>query len=172
MVGEQKQSNTPNTASTSKNMKKKKAKSGYIFPIGITILSAICIPYYYYTVQINAYGQANKPEGYYMPQYTDLWKTAVGAIVTQAVRQLIHLVCYPFTYRICKIQDKDNDEVGRVVYATKACEKLFNFTYFTLSTYWGWSVLRTNEMLPWYLGGPSDAEFGKTPVTTVFMVYS
>ena len=56
--------NTPNSQA---DKRKKKKKSGYIFPIGITILSCICLPYYYYAVNINAYGQVNKPEGYHMP---------------------------------------------------------------------------------------------------------
>ena len=64
-----------------KSGRKKKEKNGYVFPIGIAILSCICIPYIYYAVTINAYGQANKPEGYYVPRYTDLWKTVVGAVV-------------------------------------------------------------------------------------------
>ena len=107
-----------------------------------------------------------------MPQYQDLWKTAVGAVVCQTVRQLVYLVFYPVAYRICKIQDKDNDEVGRVAYSNKACEQLFGLIYFSVSSYWGWSVLRDCEMLPWYLGGPSDAQFGKTPVNTIFLAYS
>ena len=88
------------------------------------------------------------------------------------MRQLVYLVFYPVAYRICKIQDKDNDEVGRVAYSNKACEQLFGLIYFSVSSYWGWSVLRDCEMLPWYLGGPSDAQFGKTPVNTIFLAYS
>ena len=57
-----------------------------------------------------------------MPQYQELWKTVVGAVVCQTVRQLVYLVFYPVAYRICKIQDADNDEVGRVAYSNKACE--------------------------------------------------
>lgn len=52
-----------------------------IFPIGITILSCICIPYIYYAVWINSYAHEHKPEGYYVPEYKDLWKTVVGAVV-------------------------------------------------------------------------------------------
>ena len=151
--------NTPNPQVDKR--KKKKEKSGYIFPIGITILSCICLPYYYYAVNINAFGQANKPEGYHMPQYSELWKTAVGAVVCQAVRQIIYLAFYPVFYRLCKIQEKDDDEEGRVAYTNKACEQLYGFIYFSCSSYWGWYVLRDSSMLPWFLGGPSDSYFGK-----------
>ena len=72
--------NTSNSAATGVR-KKKKEKSAYIFPVGITFLAAICLPYYYYAININAYGIANKPEGYVMPEYKDLWKTVVGGIV-------------------------------------------------------------------------------------------
>ena len=39
--------------------KEKKKKGGLVFPIGITILSCICIPYIYYTMRINEYGHEN-----------------------------------------------------------------------------------------------------------------
>ena len=38
-----------------------------------------------------------------MPQYQELWMTAVGAVVCQTVRQLVYLIFYPVAYRICKI---------------------------------------------------------------------
>ena len=60
------------------------------------------MPYIYYAVWINAFGQENKPEGYHMPQYSELWKTLVGAVVSQAVRQITYLIFYPLAYRYSK----------------------------------------------------------------------
>ena len=83
--------------------KQKKKKGGLVFPIGITILSLICFPYIYYTVQINSYGHANKPEGYYWPDYKDLWMTVVGALVCQAVRQIVYVIFMPMALRLAKV---------------------------------------------------------------------
>lgn len=165
----EKAANTPNAAALPE---KKKKKGGYIFPIGITILSCICIPYAYYAILINAHGHAHKPADYHMPEYRELWKTLVGAIVCFVVRKLVFFLFYPIAYRICRVQDKDNDEELRNIYTVKACNSLFGVLYFTVSTYWGWSVLKDCPMLPWYLGGPADAYFGKTQLHTIYLDYS
>lgn len=83
--------------------KEKKKKGGLVFPIGITILSVICIPYIYYTMQINEYGHKNKPEGYYFPEYKDMWMTVVGALVCQVVRQIVYFVFMPMALKISKV---------------------------------------------------------------------
>lgn len=79
---------------------------------------------------------------------------------------------YPLAYRICKIQDADNDEEMRVAYANKACEQLFGFIYFSSSTYWGWSVLKNTMYLPWYLGGPANGSIENIVLDTIFIKYS
>ena len=86
-----------------KHHKKKKEKSVVVFIVGISILSCICIPYIYYTLNINAYGLINKPEGYRWPRYSELWKTVVGAIVLNVVRVAIHFVFGGLFYKYSKI---------------------------------------------------------------------
>ena len=111
-----------------------------VFVIGISILSIICVPYIYYAVQINAFGQANKPEGYHMPRYDELSKTLVGAIVLNVIRVVIfHWMLGPLFYRYSKVQD---DEEERVRYARKASECFWSTTYFIASVYWGWSIMK------------------------------
>ena len=88
---------------TKPEKKEKKKKGGLVFPIGITILSLICFPYIYYTTLIYEYGQANKPEGYYWPEYKDMWMTVVGAIVCQVVRKIIYIIFMPMALKIAKV---------------------------------------------------------------------
>ena len=146
----------------------KKKKSPVVFILGITILLAICVPYIYYTLLINDYGQKHKPEGYVMPQYSELWKTLVGAVVCQVVRLTVYQLFYPTFYRISKVQD---DEELRVRYANKAADKLWGIIYFTVSSCWGWYVLKDLSILPWYLGGPADGSISNISLNTIFSKY-
>ena len=54
-------------------------------------------------MQINEYGHKNKPEGYYFPEYKDMWMTVVGALVCQVVRQIVYFVFMPMALKISKV---------------------------------------------------------------------
>ena len=69
------------------------------------------------------------------------------------MRRLMKKIFYPLAYAISKEQ---KDEDLRVKYAHKACHKLFSTTYFLFAAFWGWSILKDSEYLPWYLGGPAN----------------
>ena len=59
----------------------KKEKSQTVFLIGVFILAIICVPYIYYAMWINSYGNEHAPAGFKFTAYTDLWKTLVGGTV-------------------------------------------------------------------------------------------
>ena len=119
-------------------------------------------------MQINAYGHKNLPEGYYFPDYKDLWMTVVGALVCQVVRQAIHFLFMPIALTLSKVQD---DEKTRRKYAYKQCECLFGLWYFTTSSIWGWYCLKDLDVMPWSLGGPPNGDFRNLKLNNLFWTY-
>ena len=136
----------------SKPAPKKKEKDQTGFAIAVVVLSLICIPYLAYGIWINyyAFSSGTKPEGYYFPNYADLWKMVVGAVVIMGIRKLFFVCLYSQALLISKEQDDDH---LRHKYATKAVNTLFNSCYFAVSAAWGWAVLKDKKTLPWYIGG-------------------
>ena len=126
------------------------------------------MPYIYYATIINLYGQQNKPKGYRMPGLEDLWMTGVGAIVCTVVRKFMFDLSYPTFYEISKEQ---NDEELRKKYAHKAADKLYRTTYFIISSFWGWYVLKDTPFLPWYLGGRAGGQYTNIEMKSVFPEY-
>ena len=132
------------------------------------MVGSVCIPYVIYSVWVNRFGVANAPEGFPFPNYSDLYKTVIGAIVCQVSKAVIRYLTYDFFYSIAK---KKDDEVVRKDYATKATTKFYQFFYFTISTAWGYSVLKDTEWLPWYLGGQNNGQLVNTCKNLPFLDY-
>ena len=153
-------------AKNDRKQRKKGLKTSTI--VGFSVLACICVPYIYYAMSINIYGQNNKPKGYYMPGLWELWMTLVGAAVCTVARYLVFNCLYATFYRISKEQ---NDEQLRNKYAYKACDKLYRSIYFICSSFWGWYVLKDTAWLPWYLGGCAGGDYRNINMSTVFEVY-
>lgn len=43
--------------------------------------------------------------------------------------------------------------------------------YFIVSSYWGWSVLKDTDVLPWYLGGMKNGDYKNIRMDTIFVNY-
>ena len=99
--------------------KKARQPKNMMLIIGIPILMCICGPYIYYAVMMNAWGHVNKPAGYHMPSYFELWKVVAGGLIFQMFRQLFYWALYPTFFNLAKEQ---NDEELRVKYTRKACD--------------------------------------------------
>ena len=136
--------------------KEKKPKSKAPVIIGAIVLLSICAPYCYYAYEANVYGNANKPEGFYFPQFKDLYMTLIGGVVCFIAKKITIMLTYNLFYAVAK---KTEPEDLRVGYAEKAAHKLYQMIYFVISTYWGWSVLKDTDWLPWYLGGMKDGKY-------------
>ena len=147
----------------------KKKKNQTVFAVGILVLILICAPYFYYAVQINSYGLAHKPADYVFPRYADMWKTLVGAAVCFVLKELVVFVGYNYAASIAKEQ---TDPTLKHKYAMKACHKIFTTSYFIVSAFWGWSVLKDTPYLPWYLGGPADGNYKNMTLSSIYTEYS
>ncbi len=51
------------------NKEKPKGAKNYTIIVGVAILFFICLPYVWYSVLINSYLQANKPEDYRIARF-------------------------------------------------------------------------------------------------------
>ena len=127
-----------------------KKKNPIFLIIALFVLAMICIPYLYYTILINNYGNAHAPEGYNFPNFKDFWKVILGAVVTQTVRG----ICHFFMPSIYILIAKGDDEATRQKYALKATEHTYRVIYFSAAAYWGWNCLKDSPYLYESLGGP------------------
>ena len=87
------------------------------------MITVLCVPLIYYAMCINAHSHANKPDGYPMPCYFDLWQVLVSALASMMLCDTIHLYFYPSLYKRSKVMD---DEELRVKYARKACDTIYS----------------------------------------------
>jgi len=135
----------------------------------MTVMSLILIPYIYYAIQINLYGnrhQAANPSTPF-PKFSDAWRVLVGAMVTQTVRFIVHRTMYGLYSKIAKGADAET----RKRYTTKACEHTFRTIYFSISAYWGWYVLKDSPFLYQSLGGPPGGDLLKMKIDDFFLDY-
>lgn len=123
------------------------------------------MPYTYYAVKINIYGQAHKPEGFLFPSIKDYWRIVVGAGVTQALQKLFMYFLVPVFELVAKVKD---DPESRRRYAHKAARTAWGVVYFTTSATWGYMVLRDTNWLPWWMGGPPDGSINNLFVDPPF----
>ena len=147
---------------------KKRRSRQNILGVAIPVVALICIPYVYMAIQINAFGQANKPEGYLFPEYVMLWKTVAGALFLQAFRKVFCYFLFPQVLRISKGED---DLELREKHAHVATQNLYQFVFFVCSCYWGWYCLKDTPWLPWYLGGQAGGDFRAVEWKTIFTSY-
>ena len=153
----------------SDSQKKEKKGNPYFFPIAMTIMLLILVPYIYYAIQINIYGNKHLPANHLtpFPKFTDAWRVLVGAFVTQIVRFIVHKVM-PGVYAPLA---KGDDEDTKRRYTYKACEHTYRAIYFASSAYWGWYVLKDSPYLYESLGGPPGGDLLKMKLDDFFLVY-
>ena len=112
----------------------------------------INVIFVYYGIKINAYGHANKPEGFRFPHIIDYWRVPVGAVIMIVSKSAFTVMTTPFFYSI----SKHKDETFRQTDAQKAAANCYCAIYFTFSTLWGWKVIEGTKWIPWWMGGESD----------------
>lgn len=111
----------------------------------LTLCPDLFCPYF-----INDYMRKNAPKDYYVVGMRDYWKMLVGGLICQISKRLIEYFTKPFFRTIAK--EKDN-VILREIYAKKASIYLYKFFYFSMSSYWAWSVLNPSGYLWPQLGG-------------------
>lgn len=114
------------------------------------MIMCLVVPFLYYANMIYVWGHENKPAGYKYAEYKQLWMTGVGAICFGMMKEMIDCICYPIFSRII-VNKGDNYAWERKV--RKACENAVGFCFFSLSTFWGWSMMKQTKWLPPLLGG-------------------
>lgn len=137
--------------------------------IALCVVAGLFIPFLYYSQMINAWCLENRPAGYKVPEYKQLWMTGVGALSFGLMKEMIDCIAYPICSRII-VNKGDDYAYERKV--RKACENIVGLCYFSLSTFWGWSMMKDSKWLPHFLGGQHpegsmrgsfDVLFGEVP---------
>ena len=105
---------------------------------GVTVLGSIAIPFVYYSIVVNAYGTANKPEGFNFPHICDFWRVLVGAICTQIIKSSATNAFKSSFYELVK---GDTDE-SKMRYQIKAAEHIGQISYWTFFSVWGFYELK------------------------------
>ena len=99
---------------------------------------------------IHMWNLENKPADYKLAVYTDLWMTGVGALSFKMMSEMVTFICRPIFSRIIVNKGDDYAWERKV---RKACENAEGFVYFSISTFWGYSMLKDSKWLPHGLGG-------------------
>ena len=90
--------------------------------ISIALLASIAVPFLYYSVIINAYGQKNQPDGFAFPHIFDFWRTLAYAAICSLLKMIVMKTTQPFFRTIAKVKtEKELQEK----YSRKASEYLF-----------------------------------------------
>ena len=118
--------------------------------IAMIVVFCLIVPFLYYANMIYNWCHENKPAGYKYPEYKQLWMTGVGALSFGLMKEIIDCISYPIFSRIVANKGDDYAWERKV---RKACENLVGFCYFSLSTFWGWSMMKESLWLPNFLGG-------------------
>ena len=114
-------------------------------------LMSIVTPFLYYTAIVHQWMVQNKPEGYKLPVPKQLWMTGVGMVTFAFMKEMLDCISFPIFRRlIVKIPGQEAKWERSV---DKAARNLVGFVYFTISTYWGWCMMKDSKWIPSYLGG-------------------
>ena len=120
------------------------------FRIALVIVFCVAVPFLYYSNMIYTYGHANKPAGYKYPEYKQLWMTGVGALCFGIIKEILDCITFPIFKRLVANKGDDYAWERKV---RKAQENLVGFFYFSLSTFWGYSMMKDSIWIPHFLGG-------------------
>ena len=95
--------------------------------------------------------------------------TGVGALSFMMMSEMVTCICRPIFSRIIPNKGDDYAWERKV---RKACDNAVGFCFFSISTYWGWSMMKQSKWLPHGLGGENpegsihgsfEPMFGETP---------
>lgn len=120
------------------------------FRIALFIVMCIVVPFLYYANLIYQWSHANKPAGYKYPEYKQLWMSGVGALSFGMMKELVNCVSGPIFRRLVKNKGDDYAYERKV---KKSMDNLVGIIYFSISTFWGWSMMKDSIWLPSFLGG-------------------
>ena len=101
----------------------------------------------------------------------------MGVGVTLTANYSSQYLLLPFFLSL-DLKGGDDAEL-RTKYAEKGARCTYQAIYFTISTIWGYAVLKDTNWLPWWMGGPNDGDAENiyknlpyTPCPTAVLNYS
>lgn len=120
------------------------------FKFALLVVFCLVVPYLYYAKMIYEWGHANKPAGYKYPEVKQLWMTGVGALSFGMMKEMLDCISSPIFRRLVTNKGDDYAYERKV---RKAQTNLSGIFYFSLSTFWGWSMMKDSLWIPGFLGG-------------------
>lgn len=110
-------------------------------------------PYIYFSHLINQYGQANKPQGYRFPHYSEFATIAAFVALYAVIQYTIIALGQIFYEPIVKSQE--NAELKQK-YIHKASEATAKGLLYGIHFFWGCQILYKTNWMGWYHGGSGD----------------
>ena len=110
----------------------------------------VVVPWLYYSHMIYTWGHENKPPGYKYPEYRQLWMTGVGALSFGMMKEMLDCFSHPILRRVIANKGDDYAWERKI---QKAQEHVVGLAYFSMSTFWGYSIMKDSLWLPSFLGG-------------------
>ena len=109
------------------------------------------MPYVIMAYRINAYGEANAPDGFQMPNVRDLWRVVASVFITLTASWASEFLMLPLVLKL-DLKGGDDAELRRE-HALKSVRCFYNAAYYTFVTLWGYSILKDTNWLPGWMGG-------------------
>ena len=120
--------------------------------VALAVVTCVIVPFLYYAATVYEWGHANKPQGYKYPEVKQLWMTGVGMATFAFLDELVTLLSTP----ICRMlvpKKVGADETVWEKQVAKAVNNTSLIVYFSISTFWGYSMMKHSIWLPPQLGG-------------------
>lgn len=115
----------------------------------------VLAPYLYYSHLINMYGQANQPEGFDFPRYSELWISGVFMVGYIILSKVVTAVTRPIYSPLVKGQD---DPTVHARYLKKCCDSTSKMVIYIIHFYWGYKTLYNTTWVPPFLLGTGTFE--------------
>ena len=119
-------------------------------------------PFFYYMHTIYTWGHENKPKNYKYPEYKQLWMTGVGVLSFGMMKEMIDCFSYPIISRLVVNKGDDYAWERKV---RKAQEHVVGIFYFSISSFWGYAIMKESLWIPGFLGGQNPNATVQTSFT-------
>ena len=113
-------------------------------------------PYVYYSILINNAAVEHPKEGYRFSKITDFWMSAVVAVISASLKEIMPRFFEPL---FAMMQKESNDEEYKKKHIYKGAYALWSMIQYIVISVWGHIVLKYHSnILPWYMGGDQTME--------------
>ena len=124
------------------------------FKIASIIYIFVAFPHVYYTMSLHYKIKEVEPT-FPWPDLQEMWLVVLITFIC-CVGRVIFISLFSKAIITCA---KDDGKLSKEEHARKASKYVYNCLLFTISSLYGYYVLKDSHWLPWYLGGAGSGDY-------------